>query len=60
MMGAERKSMVMDDAEKEMTAYHEAGHAILIDLTFLAIGNFCICTFKMASLPLISGKPTIT
>jgi cell division protease FtsH len=29
MMGAERKSMVMDDAEKEMTAYHEAGHAIV-------------------------------
>jgi cell division protease FtsH len=29
MMGAERKTMVMDDAEKEMTAYHEAGHAIV-------------------------------
>ncbi len=29
MMGAERRSMVMDDAEKEMTAYHEAGHAIV-------------------------------
>lgn len=29
MMGSERKSMVMDDAEKEMTAYHEAGHAIV-------------------------------
>ncbi len=28
MMGAERKSMVMDEAEKKMTAYHEAGHAI--------------------------------
>lgn len=29
MMGAERKSMVMDDAEKSLTAYHEAGHAIV-------------------------------
>jgi cell division protease FtsH len=29
MMGAERKSMAMDEAEKEMTASHEAGHAIV-------------------------------
>jgi cell division protease FtsH len=29
MMGSERKSMAMDEAEKEMTAYHEAGHAIV-------------------------------
>ncbi len=29
MMGAERKSMVMNDAEKRLTAYHEAGHAIV-------------------------------
>ena len=29
MMGAERKSMVMSDAEKNLTAYHEAGHAII-------------------------------
>ncbi|AWL11519.1 ATP-dependent zinc metalloprotease FtsH [Saliniradius amylolyticus] len=29
MMGAERKSMVMTEDEKEMTAYHEAGHAIV-------------------------------
>ena len=29
MMGSERKSMVMDDEEKRMTAYHEAGHAIV-------------------------------
>ena len=28
MMGAERRSMVMTDAEKRMTAYHEAGHAL--------------------------------
>ncbi len=29
MMGAERKSMVMTEEEKAMTAYHEAGHAIV-------------------------------
>jgi len=29
MMGAERKSMVMDEDEKKLTAYHEAGHAIV-------------------------------
>lgn len=28
MMGSERRSLVMDDKEKLMTAYHEAGHAI--------------------------------
>ncbi len=33
MMGAERKSMVMDDKEKELTAYHEAGHAIVGTIT---------------------------
>jgi cell division protease FtsH len=29
MMGAERRSMVMTEEEKRMTAYHEAGHAIV-------------------------------
>ena len=28
-MGAERRSMVMTEEEKEMTAYHEAGHALV-------------------------------
>ncbi|WP_391347744.1 ATP-dependent zinc metalloprotease FtsH [Azospirillum sp. A23] len=28
MMGAERRSMVMTEDEKKLTAYHEAGHAI--------------------------------
>ncbi len=32
MMGVERKSMKMDDEERKLTAYHEAGHAI--------VGNF--------------------
>jgi cell division protease FtsH len=29
MMGAERRSMVMSEDEKQLTAYHEAGHAIV-------------------------------
>ena len=29
MMGAERRSMVMSDEDKKLTAYHEAGHAIV-------------------------------
>ena len=29
MMGVERKSMVMSEEEKRMTAYHEAGHAVV-------------------------------
>jgi len=29
MMGAERRSMVMTEEEKKLTAYHEAGHAIV-------------------------------
>ncbi len=29
MMGAERKSMVMSEDEKKLTAYHEAGHAVV-------------------------------
>ena len=29
MMGAERRSMVMTDEEKRLTAYHEGGHAVV-------------------------------
>ena len=29
MMGSERRSMVMTDDEKRLTAYHEAGHAVV-------------------------------
>ncbi len=32
MMGAERRSMIITDDEKEITAYHEAGHAIVARL----------------------------
>jgi len=28
-MGSERRSMVMTEDEKKLTAYHEAGHAIV-------------------------------
>ena len=33
MMGPERKSMIMTDEQKRITAYHEAGHAIVGRLT---------------------------
>ena len=29
MMGAERRSMVMTEEEKRLTAYHEGGHALV-------------------------------
>jgi cell division protease FtsH len=29
MLGAERKSMVLSEAERTLTAYHEAGHAVI-------------------------------
>jgi cell division protease FtsH len=32
MMGAERRSMIISDEEKRVTAYHEAGHALIAKL----------------------------
>lgn len=32
MMGAERKSLILTDEEKRVTAYHEAGHALMAKL----------------------------
>ena len=33
LMGAERRSMVISDEEKRVTAYHEAGHTLMAKLT---------------------------
>jgi cell division protease FtsH len=33
LMGAERRSMIMSDEDKRITAYHEAGHALVALLT---------------------------
>ena len=37
IMGAESHSMVMNEKEKKMTAYHEAGHAIVGRLFLIMI-----------------------
>ena len=37
MMGAERRTLVMSDEEKKLTAYHEAGHALVALCTCLRL-----------------------
>ena len=32
MMGSERRSMVMTEDERKLTAYHEAGHAVCCNI----------------------------
>ena len=41
LMGAERRSMAMNEHEKINTAYHEAGHAIVGKLVPEHDGGFC-------------------
>ncbi len=62
MMGTERRSMVMSEKEKKLTAYHEAGHAIVgrlvpshdpvykvsIILVDVPSGSPCSCRWKIA------------
>lgn len=60
MMGAEKKSMVISDKEKEMTAFHEAGHALVImfsprsdplhKITILPRGGALGITFKLPAM----------
>ena len=38
-IGPERKSKVMSDKEKELTAYHEAGHAVVIHMSPIIHGQ---------------------
>ncbi len=33
LMGAERKTMIISEEEKRVTAYHEAGHALVAAFT---------------------------
>ena len=40
LMGPERRSMIISDAERKMTAYHEAGHALLSHLIPEADPNY--------------------
>jgi cell division protease FtsH len=37
MLGAERRSMVLTDAERKLTAYHEAGHVDFGPLTLCQV-----------------------
>lgn len=48
LMGAERRSMVISEAEKQITAYHEAGHAI-VGLTLLEFDHDPI--YKISIIP---------
>lgn len=47
LMGAERRSMVMSEQEKRLTAYHEAGHAI----AGLLMGEYHDPVYKVSIIP---------
>ena len=55
LMGAERKTMVMSEKEKENTAYHEAGHAIVGRLCPSTIRSTKYLSFLVAGLVVCSG-----
>ena len=60
-MGAERKSAVISDKEKSMTAYHEAGHALVALYTEGAIPLHKVtCMPRGHSLGLVSILPLST
>ena len=49
LMGSERRSMIITDAEKRVTAIHEAGHALLTVLLPQLVSPFAIYLCKIYS-----------
>ena len=52
MMGSERRSMIMTKDEKEKTAYHEAGHALVM---LHAKGHEPLCSYYNTTRPRALG-----
>jgi len=59
LMGPERKSIIISDSEKKITAYHEAGHALLSHLIPEADPNYkCTIIPRGRSLGVTQKLPT--